>query len=70
MPERSANRNPKPTLFDGYISRINAAAYLDCSVQLIDKWIRQGKLEPHYAGRKVILRRDELQRLVESGVLR
>jgi excisionase family DNA binding protein len=61
---RSLDKNP------GYISRINAAAFLDCSVQLIDKWIRQGKIEPIYLGRKVVLRRDQLQRLVESGSLR
>jgi excisionase family DNA binding protein len=48
-----------------YINRINAARYLDCSEQLIDKFLRNGKLTPYYLGRKVLLLRSQVEALVE-----
>ena len=58
----------KPEVPPKYISRKNAAKYLDCSVQFIDKKISQGRLTRHRLdGRKVVLLRSELESLVEVG---
>ncbi len=54
----------EPSLF---ISRVHAAEMLDCSVQLIDKYILNETLHPVRIGRKVILRRAELLNLAETG---
>jgi excisionase family DNA binding protein len=50
-----------------FISRVHAAAILDADEQLIDKLIKQGKLPAFKIGRKVIVRKDDLLRLVEGG---
>ncbi len=49
-----------------YISRKNAARYLDCSDQLIDKYVRTGRLRPFHLGRKLILLRSQVEALVET----
>jgi hypothetical protein len=59
--------NP-PVLYP-YISRINAAKFLCVSVQQIDKLISCGTLTAFYVGRKIILRRDELELKVKKREL-
>jgi excisionase family DNA binding protein len=49
-----------------FVSRVHAAEMLDCSVQLIDKFIKCGTLKAYRLGRKVILRREDLLRLLEA----
>jgi excisionase family DNA binding protein len=50
-----------------FVSRIRAAELLDCSPQTIDKLIRQGAIKAFRVGRKVIVRRADLLRLVEAS---
>lgn len=56
-----------------YISRKNAARYLDCSEQLIDKYVRTGRLRAfhhgipsarHPQGRSLILLRSQVEALI------
>lgn len=49
-----------------FISRVHAADKLDCSVQLIDKYIRCGKLPAVRFGRKVLIRLEDLLRVLEE----
>jgi excisionase family DNA binding protein len=60
-PRRSSN---EPVQFVG---RIGAAAMLDVDPQTIDKIIRRGQLRAFRVGRRVVVRRDELMRLVEAN---
>jgi excisionase family DNA binding protein len=50
-----------------FVGRIRAAALLDVNPQTIDKYIRRGQLRAFHIGRKVVVRRDELLRLVEAN---
>jgi excisionase family DNA binding protein len=50
-----------------FIGRIRAAELLDCSTQTLDKFIRAGRLRAFRIGRKVVVRQDELLRLVEAN---
>lgn len=50
-----------------YLSRTHAAEWLDCSPQLIDKKIKLKQLTSYKFGRKTLVRKDELLRLVEAG---
>jgi hypothetical protein len=50
-----------------FIGRIRGAALIDVSPQTIDKYIRRGQLRAFHIGRKVVVRRDELLRLVEAN---
>lgn len=50
-----------------FVGRIRAAALLDVNPQTIDKFIRRGQLRAFRIGRKVVVRQDELFRLVEGG---
>jgi hypothetical protein len=50
-----------------FVSRVRAAEMLDCSVQLIDKFIRLKKLRAFYLGRKVIVRCADLLALVAAN---
>jgi excisionase family DNA binding protein len=56
----------KPSEKSPFVSRVHAAAMFDCSVQLIDKFIKCGKLKAYRLGRKVLVRREELLRLLEE----
>jgi hypothetical protein len=64
-----------------FLTRKHAAALIDSSVQLIDKYIKQGLLKAYYVGpreqsrdperrtqarRKVLVRREDLLRLLEG----
>lgn len=57
----------KPPADSQFLSRIHAAQMLDVSVQLIDKFVLSGQLQAFRLGRKVVIRKDELLRLVTSG---
>ena len=57
-------RRPQKSQFVG---RIRAAEIVDCSPQTIDKFIRTGRLRAFRVGRKVVVRQDELLRLVEAN---
>ena len=50
-----------------FLSRIHAAEMLDVSVQLIDKFVSLGQLQAFRLGRKVVIKKDELLRLVAAG---
>jgi excisionase family DNA binding protein len=56
----------KPSETSPFISRVHAAEMMDCSVQLIDKFIVCGKLKAYRLGRKVLIRREDLFRLLEE----
>ena len=47
-----------------FVSRVRAAELLDCSPQLIDSLIKQKKLPAYHIGRKVILKWDDVMRLL------
>jgi hypothetical protein len=53
-----------------FVGRIRAAEMIDCSPQLIDKFVREKKLTAYHLGRKVVVRWAELLRLVEEGEIR
>jgi excisionase family DNA binding protein len=55
----------KPFADSQYLSRIHAAELIDCSVQLIDKKIKLKQLTSYKFGRKTLIRKDELLRLLE-----
>lgn len=65
MPEK-AKSSSQPQ----FVGRIRAAELLDCSPQLIDKFIRLGRLRAFHLGRKVVVRHDELYKLVEANEIR
>jgi excisionase family DNA binding protein len=65
MPERA--KLPEHPQF---VSRVRAAERLDCSVQLIDKFIRVGQLRAYRLGRKVVLRETDLLAMVEANEIR
>jgi excisionase family DNA binding protein len=50
-----------------FVGRIRGAAMLDINPQTLDKLIRNGSLKAFRIGRRVIVRRDELLRLVEAN---
>jgi excisionase family DNA binding protein len=50
-----------------FIGRIRAAELSDVSPQTIDKFIRTGRLRAFRIGRRVVVRQDELLRLVEAN---
>lgn len=52
-----------------YISRAQAAALLSCDVQSLDKAIRKGRLPVSRLGRKVLIKQEELLRLLDAGEL-
>lgn len=49
------------------LSRVHAAALIDVDPQTIDKLIKTNKLRAFRVGRKVLIRKDELWRVVEAG---
>jgi hypothetical protein len=59
--------NPKPPVKPSeFLSRVHAAYEFDCTVQLLDKQVRQGKLKVFRLGRKILFRREDLLRLAEE----
>lgn len=57
----------KPPLDNQFLSRTHAAELLDCSPQLIDKKIKLGELSSYHFGRKVLIKKQELLKLLEVG---
>lgn len=49
-----------------FVGRLRAAEMLDCSVQLIDKFIRLKKLTAYRVGRRVVVRWADCLRLLEE----
>ena len=61
----------KPQVSDlPQLGRVRAAELLDCSPQLIDKLIRKGTLRAFRVGKKVLLREDDLRRMLEEAEVR
>ena len=54
---------PEPAQF---ISRREAAALLTVNVQSIDKLIRSGVLPAYQLGRRILIKKDQLLRMVEA----
>lgn len=52
---------------DGYLSTEAAAEFADVAVGTIRRWVREGKLPEHRAGRRVRVLRSELARLLDGG---
>ena len=52
-----------------FISRKEAAALLSISEQLVDRWIREGKIRGFRLGRRVVLAVEELLHFVEQNQL-
>jgi len=50
-----------------FIGRKHAAAKLDVDPQTIDKFIRRGQLRAFRVGRRVVVKLDDLMRLVEAN---
>lgn len=51
---------------DSYLSTVHAAELADVAPGTIRRWIREGRLVGHRAGRKVCVRRSELEQLLRS----
>ncbi len=49
-----------------FLSRSQSAKYLSCSIQLIDKMIRSGKLSKHKVGRKTLIPVKDLEAILSS----
>ncbi len=50
-----------------YLSTTSAARLADVAVGTIRRWVAEGRLTPHRAGRHVRVRRDELEALLAAG---
>ena len=65
VPERTVPATHHRSEEAKFLGRLSAAALLDVNPQTIDKLIRQGKLHRYNIGRRVLVSREELVRLVE-----
>jgi hypothetical protein len=67
----AAKQSPpqRTTLPEQFISRKHAAQLLDCSVQLIDRLIRDNLLPSYHLGGRTLICVHELIALVRSGVI-
>jgi excisionase family DNA binding protein len=52
---------------DEYLSTRGAAAFADVAPGTIRRWIREGRLAGHRAGRVVRVKRADLERLLREG---
>lgn len=50
----------------GFMSVAEAAAFARVSVYTIRRWVKQGALTRHEAGTRIIVKREELEKLLES----
>jgi excisionase family DNA binding protein len=55
---------------DAYLTTAEAAKLAGIHADTIRRWIREGRLAEHRAGRVVRVRRDELERLLSEGTRR
>ncbi|MDQ3364345.1 MAG: helix-turn-helix domain-containing protein [Myxococcota bacterium] len=53
---------------DEYLSTINAAALAGVHPDTVRRWIREGRLAEHRAGRELRIRRADLETLLRSNV--
>lgn len=58
---------PKEPANDGYLSTEAAAEFADVAVATIRRWVREGKLPEHRAGRRVRVLKSELSQLLDGG---
>ena len=52
-----------------YLSTSEAAAFARVSVYTIRRWVRSGELTRHMAGTRVLVARDELEKLLACDVV-
>ena len=65
-----AERDVKPSNDAGeYLSTTEAAELARVSVYTIRRWVRAGELTKHTAGSRVLVRRDELEKLLACEVV-
>ena len=65
-------RSPERTLSTvapAYLGRLHAAAFLDVHPTYLDKLIRRGQIPAFKVGRKVLVRRVDLEKFVEGQPL-
>lgn len=55
----------KPTN-EEYLSTTSAAEYADVSTKTVRRWIDAGRLQPRRAGRKLLIRRVDLDQLLDE----
>ena len=67
MPEPNSPLTQKEPEF---ISRTDAAEMCSISPQLVDKYIKQGRLTPYYFGRAVRILREDWLRLIEDAKIK
>jgi excisionase family DNA binding protein len=61
-----AKQSPANDEASGFLSVAEAAAFARVSVYTIRRWVKQGQLKRHDAGSRILVKHDELQRLLES----
>jgi excisionase family DNA binding protein len=65
-----AERDVKPANDpSSYLSTSEAASFARVSVYTIRRWVRNGELTRHEAGTRLLVRRDELERLLACEVV-
>jgi len=57
----------KSSTLQQFTPRVTAAKRLGCSVQLIDKWIREHRIRAFKLGRKVVIPESDLLRLLDEN---
>ena len=65
-----ASSSPPAAAPSQFLGRQQAAALLSVDPQTIDKLIRLGHLRAYRVGRRVLIKQDELLRMVEAGEVR
>jgi excisionase family DNA binding protein len=60
----------KTTEVDEYLSTFAAAAFAKVAPGTIRRWVKNGKLRDHRAGRLMRIRRSDLERLLREGMPR
>ena len=65
LAKSQATASPQP--HDQYLSTRNAANFAQVATGTIRRWIREGRIEGHKAGRVVRVKRAEIETLLRSG---
>lgn len=56
----------KPELAEGFLDTETAAAYASVSIATIRRWVRERRLPEHRAGRRVRVKRSDLEQLLAT----
>lgn len=64
-----AERDVKPANDSGFMSVAEAAAFARVTPYTIRRWVKRGELTRHEAGSRVLVKRDELERLLTCEVV-